>query len=231
MPIGFSDTHRPELRLLAASVALLGLLAAAVTQVAFVTTLDLRGIHELHEAWAPQPTAIAFGVTTIGNTHVIASVAAAAVICLAALRRWRLGLAVALSLTITEVLVAAFKSAVERPRPPADEALTHAADFSFPSGHAAATTAVFGLLTWFALRNLRGLVRTAALAAGAAVILGVGLSRVYLGVHYPTDVAAGWLVGAAIAACAWLAVCVIGRVARLAPERHDLAPTLAHRRP
>ena len=211
MLLGFSYMHRHELRLLGGSLSLLALLAAAVTQLAFVSALDLQGVHEAHETSAPPLTTLVFAVTAIGASHAIVAVAALAVIGLLALRHWHGALAVGLSIGVTEFLVAAVKHAVERPRPPSDQALAHAADFSFPSGHAAATTAVFGLLVWLALRHLHGATRTAAVIAGAAVILGVGLSRIYLGVHYPTDVAAGWLVGAAIATAAWLGACLLGR--------------------
>ena len=216
---GFTDTHRHELRLLSGCLLALALLAAAVTQIGFVSHLDLRGIQHVHEGTIPLLTTVVFAVTKIGNTEVIIASAALAVIVLAALRHWRGALALALSITITELLVAVVKGIVERPRPPAEAALTHANDFSFPSGHAAATTAVFALLVWLALTHLRGAVRLVAVATGVTVMLAVGLSRIYLGVHYPTDVMAGWLVGAALAFASWLIVCVLGRLVsrRLAP--------------
>lgn len=69
----------------------------------------------------------------------------------------------------------------------------------------ATAVAVYALLAFIAARALTGLPRLAVATAGAALVLVIGASRVYLGVHYPTDVIAGWLTGAAIALAAWWA--------------------------
>lgn len=91
-----------------------------------------------------------------------------------------------------------------RPRPPASGWALHADNWSFPSGHATTGALTAGLLlTALALRHAGRPPRTA-----AALVLGwgaaVGLSRVYLGVHWLSDVFAGWLL-----ATAWLALAVL----------------------
>ncbi|MEV3861422.1 phosphatase PAP2 family protein [Streptomyces sp. NPDC050095] len=89
------------------------------------------------------------------------------------------------------------KTAVDRPRPvwrvPVDSA--HYA--AFPSGHAMTATVVCGLALWLLRRCGAGpaLWRTA-LAVGVVSVLGVGLTRLWLGVHWPSDVLGGWLLGA-----------------------------------
>ncbi|SFE62556.1 undecaprenyl-diphosphatase [Actinacidiphila alni] len=92
-------------------------------------------------------------------------------------------------------LMAAFR----RARPPAADWATHVSGHSFPSGHTASSAMAAGLLAWGLLRWRPG--RTGRLlAAGCALVaLAVGCTRVYLGVHWPTDVLGGWL----LAAC-WL---------------------------
>jgi membrane protein DedA with SNARE-associated domain/membrane-associated phospholipid phosphatase len=99
------------------------------------------------------------------------------------------------------------KAAVDRPRPAG--ALVDAAGSSFPSGHAAYST-IYVALAVIAARVLPGLASRAALVIAALVVSAVvGASRVYLGVHYYSDVVAGWSLGAfAFAACATVALVV-----------------------
>lgn len=98
--------------------------------------------------------------------------------------------------------VAAVKLMVNRPRPPASAALDHAAGSSYPSGHVAAVAAVGALAVAVALWRGRRLAPV--LVAAVAAPLVTGFDRVYLGVHYPTDVVGSlcgvWGLGLVVAA-------------------------------
>ena len=73
----------------------------------------------------------------------------------------------------------------------------HEPSFSFPSGHSVFAVVVYGMLIYIGMRHLRRMrERVAVVVAAGALIFGIGYSRIYLGVHYPSDVAAGYFVGA-----------------------------------
>ncbi|HMH56636.1 MAG TPA: phosphatase PAP2 family protein [Gemmatimonadales bacterium] len=98
------------------------------------------------------------------------------------------------------------KLAVQRPRPHVIPRLMHGAGwFSYPSGHSMLAPIIFGLgiIVWAAPWPSPAL-RRAALVLAALFALGIGFSRVYLGVHYPSDVVGGLLLGIAWSALALL---------------------------
>lgn len=89
------------------------------------------------------------------------------------------------------------KAALNRARPTWPDPVDSAHYAAFPSGHAMTATVVCGLLLWLLRRHgaPRVLWRTA-LTVAAVSVIGVGLTRIWLGVHWPTDVLGGWLLGA-----------------------------------
>ncbi len=138
---------------------------------------------------------LATAVGSVGVLGVVATVAAA-------LLWWRgARLVVALAplgaLAVAGVVAAAGKQIVNRPRPPVALRLVTETEPSFPSGHAADSTAV--LLTIAIVVAVvvlrRPMLRIGTVALGFAVPALVGFSRLVLGVHWPTDVLAGWGVG------------------------------------
>ncbi|MGW1071259.1 phosphatase PAP2 family protein [Streptomyces sp. NPDC002537] len=98
------------------------------------------------------------------------------------------------------------KAAVGRDRPTWPDPVATASYQAFPSGHALTATVTCGLLVWLLwLHRVRAGVVRAALAVSAVSVVGVGFTRLYLGVHWLSDVVAGWLLGGAlVAGSAWV---------------------------
>jgi len=103
------------------------------------------------------------------------------------------------------ILSALLKLGFDRPRPDLVAHLSHAYSSSFPSGHAmlsAVTYLTLGVL--LARAHERRRTKIIVMTYGVTLTVLIGLSRIYLGVHWPTDVLAGWALGAAWAAIWWL---------------------------
>jgi undecaprenyl-diphosphatase len=132
-----------------------------------------------------------------------------AVVCAAALaarRRWPELCVLLAGMLITIIGVHVIKDAVDRPRPAGG--LVDSSGSSFPSGHAAYSVIYIWLAVTVVMRLRPGISRgTLIVASGIALSVLVGLSRVYLGVHYLSDVSAGWaLGGSSFALCAAVAL-------------------------
>ena len=113
---------------------------------------------------------------------------------------------IAIGFVLTDITVHVMKAAVARPRPP--DPLVDSGGYAYPSGHAAlaVTYLAIGLLL---ARGGRAARRVAIVLAGLAAMVLIGLSRVYLRVHWLSDVGGGWAVGLAVfSACGCIALVV-----------------------
>jgi undecaprenyl-diphosphatase len=161
----------------------------------------------------PWLTTTAQVVAPLGNSVVLVPVALVAGLVLAARRGGQAVLGyLAATYLGAELLFQAVKTLTDRPRPPADLAVSHWAGSSFPSGHAVLTAAMLGALALTVghgpARRRRGV-----LIAGAAVLtVVISATRIYLGAHWLSDVVAGWALGTA-----WLAVTTVA----LGPDAGD----------
>jgi undecaprenyl-diphosphatase len=118
------------------------------------------------------------------------------------------------------LLTAGLKGFFHRDRPNAVPHLTDALFKSYPSGHSMMSSVVYLTLAVLLARTMKR--RPAKIyLVSAALFLSflVGLSRVYLGVHYPTDVVAGWAGGTAWALLCWLAAYWLEKRGKVEPER------------
>jgi membrane-associated phospholipid phosphatase len=152
------------------------------------------------DAWRGSLDGLMLGLTAVGDVSTMALVSVASVAALALRRRRREAAYVAVGAAGALVLNLGLKLVFHRARPDAQDLylVPLPSSLSFPSGHTMGTTAVIGCLV-VVLHVVRAapLVRWTATLVGAAVVLGVALSRVYLGAHYPSDVLGGFLAAAA----------------------------------
>jgi membrane-associated phospholipid phosphatase len=148
----------------------------------------------------PALTGLAEAVETAGDSRqVLGLLAFAGLALVIGLRAYRVGAAAVLALAVSWVVADSLKALVQRPRP--DLALIPLDGWAMPSGHAARTLAVSVAVLVAAGWSASGERRPAALAllwAVVAVNVAIGVFMVYLGAHWPTDVLAGWVLGAAI---------------------------------
>jgi membrane-associated phospholipid phosphatase len=191
-----------------------GLLILAVSVWAFAAIADEMADGEtaydqslanwLH-AHATRPLTEFFeAVTTLGNGIVLAGVTAIAAYLLVRRGTRTEALLMVIAFAGAEILSYSLKLGFRRDRPFFTDPLAAENTYSFPSGHSTVSLAVYGALSVVLARRVGGRARLACLAAAAVLISLIGFSRLYLGVHFLTDVLAGFAAGTA-----WLAACVI----------------------
>ncbi|MCZ4124035.1 phosphatase PAP2 family protein [Streptomyces sp. H39-S7] len=210
-----SDVDGPRFvgvwRLPAGLVLVCGSLLAALVAATATAHGGPFAVDSTVHAWVlghrpPWVRGLAVGVTVTGSgapAYVLAALAGA----LAARRGWsRGGLLGVVALASAQVPRIVLASALARPRPPMADWAWSANGWAMPSGHTATSMVVAVLLTVAAHRRAHTRLRPALLALPGTWAAAVGVSRVVLGVHWPTDVLAGWLLAACWAGLAALVV-------------------------
>ena len=192
----------------ATRVALVGALAlaAAALTATFggLVALDSATREWLIDRRSPDLTAVMIAFSTIGSSVVLVPLALGVAVWLGVGRHRREATLVVGTTLGAWLLGPLLKNAVERARPD-DAHLVLVNSWAYPSGHSLTATAVVGILAVVVSSRLRTrTTRLATVAAGVILVVLVGLSRIYLGVHWPTDILAGWLIGAG-----WLAGCLL----------------------
>lgn len=144
--------------------------------------------------------------TILGTPVALGALVLVVAAALFARRRPRWALYLVATTLFGGLLNTALKAHFIRQRPDLTQAIREASGYSFPSGHAMGSTIVFGALTYLALRQFtRWGERSASIAVAVSTVLAISLSRIYLGVHWITDVVAGvaaglvWVVFATVA--------------------------------
>ncbi|MEK6481267.1 phosphatase PAP2 family protein [Catalinimonas sp. 4WD22] len=138
-------------------------------------------------------------------------------------KNWKFSLQVTVVLALSSLVNLVLKRWINRQRP-SGEHMVEVFTLSFPSGHAMSAMAFYGFLVYLTWRYARHLgLKVALTLLWIFMILGIGISRIYLGVHYPSDIIAGYLGG-----LCWVAFCIVvfnvlSIMRKRKKARHELA--------
>lgn len=206
--------YLPVFVVIAAGLTITALAGDAFVDLAETLQADSPKLHaidkDIHQ-WATTTrtrgaTAFFTTLTVIGTPVGLGILITIVAALLAFRKRWRWAAYLLLTSILGGLLNLQLKSYFARARPELAEALRNAHGYSFPSGHAMGSTIVFGALAYLAFRILPNWrQRAAALSLACTLVLAIAVSRVYLGVHWISDIAAGisagtlWLMTATVA--------------------------------
>ncbi|HML32101.1 phosphatase PAP2 family protein [Sporomusa sphaeroides] len=152
---------------------------------------------------SPRVDQVMIFITDLGYGKPYFLIVSAIFLLILYLKRWREAAGLAICLAGGAVLNLLLKNLFERARPELFR-LVEATGYSFPSGHAMVSLCFYGMAAFLLARGLkRWQGRVLVISAAGLLIAAIGVSRVYLGVHYPTDIAAGYAAGSM-----WLAFCI-----------------------
>jgi len=206
-------TPSRRLTLQSFTVALLAALAAFAAlnllhaDLPHLEPFDLALQSALHAQTTPALTYLMRALTFIGSIEVFIPTLIAAVVILLLIgereqgirliRKRHVSMLFAIGVGGALILNEAFKSHFRRARPHVPWSIGDEHTFSFPSGHSLFSFVLYGLIAYTVLTRRDPLLRRLIVTlCCAALVLGIGLSRIYLGMHWPTDVLAGYLTAA-----------------------------------
>lgn len=217
-PYGLGAT----LAVVAVIAGLWGFLAIvdSVTEADALARFDARAHEVVYQAVGPQNVDAVRGVTWLANNATLIAFVVLGMLALGLSRRYWSAFRLGVASGVGGLIVTGLKILFQRGRPL--EQVIPAHGYSLPSGHAFAATVFYGFLIYLVFRFTdRVGLRVLAAAVGLAVILAVGLSRVYLNVHYLTDVVAGWTAGATWLVASQLVISGVERRTRSRAERAE----------
>ena len=198
---GILRSWRPLILSLVSSVIFLVLFAWLSEEVfeGELTRFDTRVRMKVHELFSPQMTKFMQAMTFLGSASFLAALFLAITTVWVIRKKYRPAAWLAMAAGGSVILDVSLKLSFQRPRPVPFVGPTPMS-YSFPSGHSLSSFCFYGVLAGLLCSRIQSpVLRKSIWCASALLVLGIGISRIYLGVHYPTDVIAGY-----IAAGAWV---------------------------
>jgi membrane-associated phospholipid phosphatase len=159
--------------------------------------IDRRIINLVEILRTPQLDQLMYLITFLGSEQTLVVLTAVAVLVALMAGRFRSAVLVVLAVVAGTLFFELLKLLVQRPRPLLEDARIVQGGFSFPSGHSTVAATFYGTVAYLVIRNLRqNRWKVLVGVATGLLVLAIGVSRIYFGVHYPSDVLAGWAAGA-----------------------------------
>jgi membrane-associated phospholipid phosphatase len=161
-----------------------------------VAGFDSNIRYAMRHIQSPMWTSLLLTATKLGSTIYLVIIGCVAGIVFLVLRWFRPFFLFIIVMAGQAALHHGFKLLIARPRPSALMGYREVESFSFPSGHAVAGLCMYGAIAWIVATHLETPAAKVGIAISAAVLIFlIGMSRVYIGIHYPTDVVAGFVGG------------------------------------
>lgn len=184
--------------------------------------VDLRIINLISQFQSPSINKLMLFITHLAKgPNIIIGVIVVSLIFILR-RNWQYLSTLLISVVGAELFVWIIKNIIDRPRPPLVNALVYETSYSFPSGHTFAAISFYGLLVFFVLHSERNkALKRISFIIGLILVLWIGISRVYLGAHWPSDVFASFVAG-----IAWLTIIITSTKIKLKFNHFPKKPKL-----
>ncbi len=165
-------------------------------------SFDRSSLLWIHQFANPELDRVMLFITSLGDPAMVVTIFISTIVWLGMKRRYTDGIRFIIACAGGVILNQVMKLFFAKPRPELWTRLISETSFSFPSGHAVGSMVVYGFIAYILAREFP-IYRRYIYAVASILIIVIGFSRLYLGVHYPTDIIAGYGVG-----ILWLTTCL-----------------------
>lgn len=184
--------------LILASFSLLLFLIVSLCVIFFepLAAFDLYVVKCINEFSAKHPIQIPLFITDLGDRYGMVLPVLISLFLLIYFNKLRAALLIIIASESSHIITKLTKSLFQIPRPPVEFNLVQPHSFSFPSGHSLISMVFYGFLIYFCFKYIKNnLIKWTLIILLTILIVLIGLSRIYLGVHYPSDVIGGFILG------------------------------------
>lgn len=167
--------------------------------IVFLEQIDTQIVEKILENRTPWMTEVLSLLTYLANWQFIALLGTGMTFFLLIKRKKKVAMYIAGSLIVGGLAIEVLKHFVKRARPDAASAVISQFGYSFPSGHALISVVAYGWIAYLICKKTQNIyLKIFIITVATFLIVIIGFSRVYLGVHWPSDVLAGWAIGTVI---------------------------------